>query len=91
MTVDLAAEVRRGQEAKSLLAHPLLEAAFSEVKQKLISGWETTPIRDVDGREVIFLMLKGLELVKGAIETHVTTGKMAEISLKQEAELHAAH
>lgn len=74
---NLDAEVRRGQEAKQLLEHPLLAGAFGDLKSGLVKAWEMSPVRDAEGREVIFTAMKLLDQLKGALEKHMMTGKLA--------------
>lgn len=74
---NLDLEVRRGQQAKELLENPLLAEAFTGIKTNLLKAWELSPVRDAEGREVIYTAMKLLDQLKGALEKHMTTGRLA--------------
>lgn len=76
MTTD--EEIRRGNQAKQLLEHPLLIEAFSLIESEIIDAWKTSPQRDAEGREKLHLTLCLLEKLKAQIAEVVTTGKIAE-------------
>lgn len=80
MTLD--EEIRKGNEAKYLLEHPLLVEALSAIKEEFKTAWENSPVRDVEGRELIFLGTKILKQIEGALQSHITTGKFAALQLQ---------
>ena len=80
--MSLDEEVRRAQEAKMLLEHPLLVEALNAIRNELQQSWECSPVRDTEGRELIFLGMKVLKQLEGMLQTHVTTGKLATFQLQ---------
>lgn len=78
-------EVRRGEEARQLLEHPLLVEAFESIEKEVTEQWQNSPARDVEGREKLWLTLKLLHRLKGQLTQVVETGKVAEATLAQRA------
>lgn len=78
-------QARRGEEARQLLEHPLLVEAFQTIEQEVTQAWQTSPARDVDGRENLWLQLKLLRKLQGQLELVMETGKSAKATLAQRA------
>lgn len=78
------AEVERGRQAKELLAHPLLSQAFAQVESDLQRLWSDSHPRDVALRDDAWRCLRLLKMVRGNIEHHVGTGKLATMQLPLE-------
>jgi hypothetical protein len=78
-------EIKRGQDAAQLLAHPLLVGAFETIETEIVSKWQNSPARDAEGREKLWMMLHLLRRVKLHLESHVETGKVAQATLAQKA------
>lgn len=77
MTNWLDDEIRRGQQAREVLDHPLYQEAFNTLRAELVQQWERSPARDTEGREKLWLMLKSLERVGAHLESHMVTGQLA--------------
>lgn len=77
--------IRRGERAQAILADPLVVEAFAGIEADLLAAWRAAPTRDVEGRERIWAMLRGLDAARQAFEAHVSTGKVAahEIALRE--------
>lgn len=78
-------EVRRGEDARLLLAHPLLLEAFATIEQELTDTWKASPARDVDAREKLWLSLKLLHRVQTQLQSVVETGQVAKATLAEQA------
>ena len=74
-------EVRRGTQARAILDNPLWIEAWTELEGRLLKEWREAPAEDVEGREVLWLMLKIAERVQGHIKTVLETGQMAEMQI----------
>lgn len=72
---------QRGINARLLLGTPLLVEAFEETRKEYLAAWEKTPVRDKEGREQIWLMVRTLDKVKGHLLTVMEGGKLAEREL----------
>lgn len=80
---DLEHEASRGEHAARLLSDPLLNEAFDALHERLHESWITSPARDVEGREVLWLSQKLLTQVKAHLFSLVETGQMANIELSR--------
>lgn len=78
-------EARRGEEARQLLEHPLLIEAFEVIEKEVTEQWQTSPARDVEGREKLWLSLKLLQRVRKQLEHVIETGQVAKATLAQQA------
>lgn len=74
-------EIERGHQAAMLLNHPLLIEARDTIKTELMNAWQTSPARDVDGRETLWLSVKLLEQVMSHLQSVVETGQLASEGL----------
>lgn len=78
MTAHLHRERLRGEQARSLLADPLLEEAFATIEANLRDTWAATADDAVAERERLWLMLKLLGRLRGHLTEIVETGRLAE-------------
>jgi hypothetical protein len=69
------------------MEHPLLSEAFATLKAQYVSAWESSPARDIQGREELWRLLKSLSAVEGHLKTVVETGKMARLQMVQQSAL----
>lgn len=69
--------IERGTKAEKLLKDPLLTECYELVKQALIAKWESSPVRDKDGREYLYLMIKATNDARGYLDQAVRDGKIA--------------
>lgn len=81
MTDQKELDRQRGINARLLLETPLLVEAFTETRAEYIAAWEKTPVRDHEGREKLWLMVRTLDKVKGHLLTVMEGGKLAEREL----------
>jgi len=77
-------ELRRGEQARQLLANELYVETFALVRQGIIDKWIGAPIRDIEGQHELKLMLKLLDDVTGHIKQTLDTGKMAQIQIQSD-------
>lgn len=76
-------QIDRGQRAERLLKDTLYLESFELVRKAIFAKWESSPGRDAEGREYLFLMLKALNDAKGALEQAVSDGKVVLHSQEQ--------
>lgn len=67
-----------GNRARECLENEQFKWAFESIEQELTSAWRTSPARDVEAREKIFLSLQLLTKLKAALQGSLETGKLAE-------------
>lgn len=77
----LRAEASRGQQAKELMEHPLMVEALQIIRSNLTQAWETSPARDDEGREKLWMMQHLLKGVEGHLKQVLETGTMASLQL----------
>lgn len=81
MTDQKELDRQRGINARLLLETPLLVEAFEETRKEYLAAWEKTPVRDHEGREKLWLMVRTLDKVRGHLLTVMEGGKLAEHDL----------
>jgi hypothetical protein len=67
-----------GNRARECLENEQFNWAFESIEQELTNAWRTSPARDVEAREKIFLSLQLLTKLKAALQGSLETGKLAE-------------
>jgi hypothetical protein len=77
------ASISRGVHAEKLLKDSLLIEAFETVKQALTTKWESSPVRDKEAREYLYLMIKATNDARGYLEQAVRDGKVTVHSKEQ--------
>lgn len=80
--MNLDEELRQAQEAKALLEHPLMAGAFESIKKQILQAWETSAVRDTEGRERLFMAARIVAQLEGLLREFVTTGKLAAMQLE---------
>jgi hypothetical protein len=77
--MDLDNEIRKGNEARQLLEHPLLKAAFQGIESGLVEGLKRVPMGDVKTQQDLVLTLQLLGKLKSHFLQVMDTGKLAAI------------
>lgn len=67
-----------GNRARECLENEQFNWAFESIEQELTNAWRTSPARDVEAREKIFLSLQLLTKLKATLTSSLDTGKLAE-------------
>jgi hypothetical protein len=80
--LTLEEELKKAGEAKLLLEHPLIAEAFSAIKKQMVDAWETSAVRDTEGRERLFMAVKILVQLEGFLREFVVTGKLAAMQIE---------
>jgi hypothetical protein len=80
---DQSQKIDRGLRADKLLRHDLLIEAREQLRLALLNQIEQSPVRDSEGREYLYLMLKASNDLWGYLEQMVRDGKV-EVHLKTE-------
>jgi hypothetical protein len=73
----------RAVRAEKILNDAVFVEAFDKVKAAILAKFETSPVRDSEGREHLFKMLKALNDAKGYLEQVMQDGKV-QLHLKEE-------
>ena len=80
--MDLTKQISRGQRAKELLEDPLLQDSLKAIRNKLDTEWKNSPLRDVEGREKIFFLVKAIDELEAMLISEMETGKLASQQIK---------
>jgi hypothetical protein len=75
--MDLEKEKQRGHRAKAILEDEIFVEAIQKVSHELRQEWLSSPIRDTEGREKIYMMEKMLNVLLVQIKSVMETGKLA--------------
>ena len=75
--MDLEKEKQRGHRAKAILEDEIFAEAVQKVSSELRQEWLSSPIRDTEGREKIYMMEKMLNVLLVQIKSVMETGKLA--------------
>ena len=80
---DLETDSARADHASRLLNDELLNEAFETLHARFNEAWISSPSRDVEGREVLWLSQKLLTQIRAHLISVLETGQMAEIEMSR--------
>jgi len=83
----LEERVYEGNRARECLENEAFIWAFEGYEKELTEAWRTSPARDVEGREKIFLTLHLLNKLKDKITQSLETGKLADLEIQHKRSL----
>lgn len=69
--------VVNAEEARQLLANPMLGKAFEDTRRGIMEAWSQMQTSDKEAAYDLHRMIKALDRVKKCLQTHVETGKLA--------------
>lgn len=76
-------ELARGQDAQAALDNPLIAEALSAWEKEVTEAWKNSPLRDVEGRERLRLMLEASRQFTRHLQTTIDTGKLQSVSIQR--------
>ena len=76
-------ELSRAVSSEQILNNPLVIEAFQDIEKDVVDRIAICDVKDSAYREKLCLLLSSLRMFKSVFESHVQTGKMAEMTLKQ--------
>ena len=76
--MDNEQAINRGKHAERIVKDEIYVESWEKVRQAIFTAWEKAPVRDTEGRERLFLMLKALNDAKGALEQVMRDGQVAQ-------------
>ena len=71
-------EEQRAESAKRILDDPIVQEAFSTLRQEFLDRWENSPAQDTDARETLWLGLKILSRLEVHFESLIASGQKAK-------------
>jgi hypothetical protein len=75
--MELEKEQQRGHRAKAILEDEIFVEAVQKVSGELDTEWVSSPVRDTEGREKIYMMKKMLNVLLVQLRSVMETGKLA--------------
>ena len=75
-------EVIRGHQAEDLLNNPLFKDAITAVRDGIVQSIASSPMGDEKTHNRLAIALQIVNQVEKQLITHVQTGKMAALSIK---------
>lgn len=72
--IDEADILARAEQARRITQDPVYVEAWDKVRQAILKNFEASPVRDVEGREHLYLMLKAMNDAKVALEQAMRDG-----------------
>jgi hypothetical protein len=81
--MSLETEIQRGERAAHLLNDELLQEAFATIEKEYTEKWLNSPVRDNEGREHLFLMVKTLHRLRSELLIVLETGQVARATLAE--------
>ncbi len=85
--MTLEERIYNADRAREVLENEAYLAAFADTKQELMTAWENSPARDLEGREKLWLMLSLLKKLEKHLSTSLDTGKLARLDLEHKRTL----
>lgn len=70
-------EIRRGQRAHLFLEDPIFQEAWGDLEVDLEHAWRESSVKDAEGREHIWRMLRAMRSVRDILNGYVDDGKLA--------------
>jgi hypothetical protein len=78
--------IRRGENARQLLASPTLKEAFADIERGLLQKWRLTAVEEHQRREQAWLYLNALDDVSKRLHTWLTEATLESDRIKRELE-----
>lgn len=76
-------EIYRGEEAKRLIEHTLFKDALDSVRSGLVGAMGSSGMGDKETHNRLVIALQLLNQIEKSIKTHIETGQLAEISVRE--------
>lgn len=69
-------QLHRAAQAQEALENPLIAEALAAWDNEITEAWKQSPLRDVEGRERLRLMLEAAQAFQKHLEAVMTTGQL---------------
>jgi hypothetical protein len=80
-------ELYKATRAKEVIENEVYIEAFEAIKKELHEQWISSPARDAEGREKLWLMQALLNKLKLALESVMAGGEVAKANLRHKQSL----
>lgn len=76
-------DIKRAEEAKRIIEHPLFTSAFDAVRNGLVDSMARSGFGDAQTHHNLAIALQLLEQIKKTFVTHIETGEMLVIKANE--------
>lgn len=73
--------INRGARARALLDDEMLTGALRQIEDSALKAWKVTAARDVEGREMAWLTVRAVDLLRRELQQILDAGKIAQREL----------
>lgn len=73
--------------AREVLDNEAFQQAFEDIKQEYVTAWMNSPVRDPEGREELYRLLKLTDKLKATLDGMLTDGKIAQAEREHQERL----
>lgn len=80
-------QIYDADQARLVLENEQFAQAFADIQQEIYHAWQTSPVRDEEGRQELFRLLKSAQKFEAMLKARLETGKLAKLQLQQEQAL----
>lgn len=77
-------ELQRGDQAQAAIDNPLITEALDAWEQEITQAWKSSPLRDVEGREKLRLMLEAAVEFRKYLQTTIDTGQLQRVQIERQ-------
>jgi hypothetical protein len=82
-TRDEREQLQRAAHAADALANPLITEALQAWQNEITQAWQDSPLRDVEGRERLRLMLQAARQFQAHLQTTLETGQLIKAQTRE--------
>lgn len=79
--MDINQRIYDGDQARLVLENEVFQQVMDDIKTELTDQWKQSPVRDQEGREKIYQLLRLAEKLEANLKTRLETGKLARLEL----------
>ena len=79
--------IYNGDRAREVLENEAFDQAFTDMKTEIIEQWTNSPVRDQEGREKLYQLLRLADKLKANLQTSLETGKLARLEMDHQESL----
>ena len=85
--MELGQRIYNGERAREVLENEAYIQVFADTEQEILTQWKSSPARDQEGREKLWLMLSLLQKLQLNLQATFDTGKLARLELEHKRNL----
>jgi hypothetical protein len=85
--MEISERIYNGNRAKEVLENESFQWAIDSIKNEVTEQWKQSPVRDLEGREKLWMMLQLANKLESVLKTSLETGTLAQLDLKHQRTL----